>query len=395
MSKIRDLSPILVWVSPQHLASTALHILSGHRLRSMAVLDGQRLVGVVHKDDIVGAQPESQVAFVMKQPGFVAQLDDDSRAVADRFVTEAIDSAPVLEGEAYRGMVTATMLLKELGRSFDPLTRLPWSDYLREWGREHLESGEEICVIFIDLNNFGSYNKKFGHIVGDRVLQRVAEYLRSEIDPDTDVLVRYAGDEFAIGSLRKRDDAEALAHRLRDHSKLTVEGADRAVTFAVGIHGGRRSRIREDQHVGATLDNLINIASRNCQTDKEARPEPPQTQGHARYQVISVHADATSERGVTTVVLSYAGAVASGADPRGDKEAAFSVAVATAKALERAIPGSSIQIESVSEDEEQIVTVAVRATLEGTSGTSTASRKTSGDLYTAVAEATIAAIGER
>lgn len=358
MSTLRDLKLLPVWVNPQHLASTALHIMAGHRLRVVGVVEDHKLVGTIAKEDAVSVDPSAHVAFFMKPTNHVFDLEQDVRHVAERFVRENLDSAPVLEGEEFRGMVTSTMLLKELGRSFDPLTALPWSDRLREWGLEHLESGEEITVLFVDLDQFGQFNKQYGHLIGDQVLKRVANYLRESIDPETDLLVRYGGDEFAIGSRRVRDEAEALAERLRSGvADLVVDGAEEPISFSVGLHGGRRIREREGIHYGATLDNLINIASRNCiaskrkQPERAAEPAVPERPAQA-FQILSVHADAHAERGVTTVILSLGGAIASGADPRGGKDVLESVAVATAKAVERAIPGSSMKISRVSRDDD-------------------------------------------
>ena len=109
----------------------------------------------------------------------------------------------------------AKALLGQLRQSFDPMTQLPWSDALRDWGAEQLRHSNEIAVIFIDLNKFGAFNKQYGHVIGDKVLQGVVQALKDVLDPATDLLVRYGGDEFAIGTLRDRDEADILVDSLR------------------------------------------------------------------------------------------------------------------------------------------------------------------------------------
>jgi diguanylate cyclase (GGDEF)-like protein len=57
-----------------------------------------------------------------------------------------------------------------------------------------------LAVVFIDLDRFKPINDKYGHAVGDRVLQAVAERLRGatrEADSG-DIVGRTGGDEFLV-----------------------------------------------------------------------------------------------------------------------------------------------------------------------------------------------------
>jgi diguanylate cyclase (GGDEF)-like protein len=49
----------------------------------------------------------------------------------------------------------------------------------------------------IDVNYFKELNDRFGHAMGDRVLQGVANVLRDNVR-DSDIVVRYGGDEFLV-----------------------------------------------------------------------------------------------------------------------------------------------------------------------------------------------------
>ena len=59
---------------------------------------------------------------------------------------------------------------------------------MRDWGMAALKFGQEITVIFIDLDRFGQYNKVHGHIIGDRILQHVASILKQYADEGRDMV---------------------------------------------------------------------------------------------------------------------------------------------------------------------------------------------------------------
>ncbi len=261
-----------VWVSPDHLVSTATYVLVGHGLRAMGVIDNDRnLIGVVTLESLESHSPDEPVSNAMLEPRLILHDEPRARQAADLFVKKNVDYAPLLKEGKYAGMVTSHMLLAALRTSFDPLTGLPWADALRNWGIERLEEGTEIAIIFLDLNDFGGFNKKYGHVVGDQVLRLFAQFLNDMIDPQQDLLVRYGGDEFAIGTLRDSDQVlELMSELLYQGQTLRLRDVPELIQFSVGNYGGRRAKERLDAHHGAMLDNLINLASKDCLAKKPA-----------------------------------------------------------------------------------------------------------------------------
>ena len=57
--------------------------------------------------------------------------------------------------------------------------------------------GQEFSVAVVDMANFGSVNNRYGHLVGDRVLARVAKILKQSLREEDEVY-RLGGDEFVI-----------------------------------------------------------------------------------------------------------------------------------------------------------------------------------------------------
>jgi diguanylate cyclase (GGDEF)-like protein len=380
--------------------ATARVVLQGHRVRALAVLDSERLMGIVSMDGLIGQPDDASLRDVMEPPQVILESDTAIRRVAELFVEQNVERAPVMRGGKFIGIVTASMLLKELRRSWDPLTGLSWSDGLREWGIESLRNGKEIVVMFVDLDDFGAYNKRYGHIVGDKVLQLVADSLKDYVDPREGILVRYGGDEFAIGLVGTQQEGQDLARRIRMVSReLVVPEAEEPVTFCVGMAGGKRTRERENVHYSSTLDNLINLASQDCITQKRNKPSVSAVAVAAvkiqDAKVLSVIADENSPTALTQVVLSIGDAVVSGVHARMGRPVLESVAIATSKALQRHFEGSVLTPKMVNLTEgmngERFVMITAEMERGGQTMPLSGVKSVGRDLYVSVAEATVEA----
>jgi diguanylate cyclase (GGDEF)-like protein len=72
-----------------------------------------------------------------------------------------------------------------------------------------------IAVVAFDIDYFKRINDEWGHEIGDRVLVRIGELLRSQ-SRDIDVVARFGGEEFMVLlPVCRESDAQALAERVR------------------------------------------------------------------------------------------------------------------------------------------------------------------------------------
>ena len=95
-----------------------------------------------------------------------------------------------------------------------------------------------LAVMFIDLDAFKSINDRYGHDVGDRVLQLVSRRLEALVRGG-DTVSRRGGDEFLFLMLEAKDEANAVnfASMLieRIGEACEVDGSSLTVSSSVGI----------------------------------------------------------------------------------------------------------------------------------------------------------------
>ena len=124
----------------------------------------------------------------------------------------------------------------------DPLTALPnrllFHDRLQHALQRAAREGEQLAILFIDLDRFKNVNDTLGHHIGDELLQQVAAQLSARLR-DGDTLARLGGDEFIV-LLEKVDGqygATQVAEKLVSmfEQPFLVAGHELFVTCSVGV----------------------------------------------------------------------------------------------------------------------------------------------------------------
>jgi len=135
-------------------------------------------------------------------------------------------------------------LQRELVRSarYDSLTGvLNRGAFLAEFTREESRSereGRPFSLAIFDLDRFKAQNDRYGHPVGDQMLQEVVGIMRLGIRRH-DVIGRYGGEEFALLMPNTgKDTALRVAERVRhevEQKGVTVAGERVALTISGGV----------------------------------------------------------------------------------------------------------------------------------------------------------------
>ncbi|WP_428485230.1 putative bifunctional diguanylate cyclase/phosphodiesterase [Rhodopila sp.] len=121
----------------------------------------------------------------------------------------------------------------------DPLTGLPNRLLFSERMQQTLaraRRGDGIAVLCLDLDRFKTVNDTLGHAAGDALLRAVTERLR-QCTRETDLVVRFGGDEFVIVQEKASQptDATALARRLVEMLGQAFDIDQQEVVIGVSI----------------------------------------------------------------------------------------------------------------------------------------------------------------
>lgn len=95
--------------------------------------------------------------------------------------------------------------------STDELTGLNNRNRLAHYLSDQMrEGGQNLCLMFLDVDRFKLINDTYGHNVGDRALIRISEALKAAV-PRRMLLARYSGDEFIVcGTVEDEREAQAV-----------------------------------------------------------------------------------------------------------------------------------------------------------------------------------------
>ncbi len=129
----------------------------------------------------------------------------------------------------------------------DQLTGLYNRHFLESYTSDLNNDVHPLGVVFFDVNNLKEINDRFGHLEGDRLIERVAGKIR-EICREDDVAVRVGGDEFIV--LMPGMDHDQLTLYSKDWSslfkKISIRDLDTSIAYGFAI-----------KHVEDTFDDAF------------------------------------------------------------------------------------------------------------------------------------------
>jgi diguanylate cyclase (GGDEF)-like protein len=120
-------------------------------------------------------------------------------------------------------------------------------------------------MLMVDVDRFKEFNDRFGHEIGDEVLKGVASLIMRCVR-DSDVVVRYGGDEFLV--LLVETNGQAVRVKDRIECAMAVEFSDSRygapVTVSIGaVHWSPKE--------GESIGTLLGRADKAMYTEKAGK----------------------------------------------------------------------------------------------------------------------------
>ncbi|HJX58788.1 MAG TPA: GGDEF domain-containing protein, partial [Thiobacillus sp.] len=138
----------------------------------------------------------------------------------------------------------------------DPLTGLPLrygigNDFAL-YQKEARRNRTLLYVVMIDLDHFKVVNDTYGHLVGDTVLQQLAEILKHTLRSN-EPLYRFGGEEFLwLLKCKSADEAEQSARRVLTTIGTTpvpiTDNESLTLTVTLGL-----ARVRESENLASAI----------------------------------------------------------------------------------------------------------------------------------------------
>ena len=154
-------------------------------------------------------------SVLIRRDGSDLAIEDSAIPILDR--AGKIAGAVIIFHDA-RDSSTARQRMHHMAHH-DSLTGLPNRALMLErltyaigMAKRH---NKHIAVLFMDLDDFKQINDRYGHAIGDQLLQSVSEEILNCVR-STDTVSRQGGDEFIVllTEIEARDDAAHIANKL-------------------------------------------------------------------------------------------------------------------------------------------------------------------------------------
>jgi diguanylate cyclase (GGDEF)-like protein len=177
-----------------------------------------------------GGESESGIAWVFSDGRPFGELE--------------LEQARLVSGHAALALQNAERYHHAKERAFvDDVTEVYNARYLLQATEREIQraerSGNDLSVLFLDLDRFKRVNDEHGHLVGSQVLRRLSLVL-AECVRQVDTLARYGGDEFTILLVdTPHESALGVAERIRRTVADTIfegeGGAAIRLTISIGV----------------------------------------------------------------------------------------------------------------------------------------------------------------
>lgn len=183
--------------------------------------------------------------------------------------------------EVFKLLIEKENKIKDLEKQIEELKLLSKIDSLtgvlnKRAGMELLDqvikgyedNSSKVTIVFLDIDNFKEVNDTYGHVEGDKLLQKLAKLIENTIRK-TDSIFRIGGDEFVIvfseGNLM---EAKKVCNRMTN--KIKAYNNSGILPYKIGVSYGIA---QYENNLYKSSKELIDVADREMYKNKRRKKE--------------------------------------------------------------------------------------------------------------------------
>jgi len=218
----------------------------------------EQLTRLVHPDDIASVLESIKRVMLEKSAAdFVFRIirQDGEESVANLRMIPQFD-----ENKNHVGVFGTIQDITRIRKTEEEIRYLSYHDYLtglfnRRFYEEVLvkldiDENYPLTLVMADVNGLKMINDSFGHAVGDELLQKASNVIKSGCR-DKDVIARLGGDEFVI--ILTKTDAETAALVIKRLE--TLASREKIGGLKLSIAFGSKTKTRKEENIQQVLKN--------------------------------------------------------------------------------------------------------------------------------------------
>lgn len=225
--------------------------MAGRAMSESTIVSSDLLSRDEYPSTVQGAETHDVIAAaampLIHEGVIIGAISVGRQDLSRTFSSLELEAMPLIASQAALALANVSLHARVADAAIrDPLTGL--------WNRRHLEvslerlfavrarldpaSRHPVAAIMFDLDHFGRFNKRHGHLVGDAILRSFGAILSGRLR-SSDIVARFGGEEFvAILDGATVDEAQRVAEEIRralEAVRITgADGSQLTVTVSAG-----------------------------------------------------------------------------------------------------------------------------------------------------------------
>ncbi|HWP67987.1 MAG TPA: GGDEF domain-containing protein, partial [Rectinemataceae bacterium] len=190
-------------INPKMLVSSVRDIMDAdHTVCGLCITENESVVGIITRSELYrrlsslygySLHTNKPIETIMSRDFLCVDYHDSIEAVAKSAMNRAYDKlydlVTVIKNSRYYGIVTVKDLLEKAlqiginnARHLNPLSGLPGNVAIERELERCIGLGEELLILYCDMDNFKAYNDVYGFENGDLIIKCLTAILKSNIN---------------------------------------------------------------------------------------------------------------------------------------------------------------------------------------------------------------------